>query len=131
MRNTLAMYLAVAAGVLLLGAGITGAATWESIRNFVTSLLGSHWALLLLFQVLVFLASLGGVAVILGGLLFGLGRVTSGKLLVTLGTGTGLIGLLLALALPGFFQGVAALALGTGSGIAGVVLSIAARMVAK
>jgi hypothetical protein len=60
-----------------------------------------------------------------------LGRASSGKLLVTLGTGTGLIGLILALAPPGFFQGITSLALGTGSGMAGVILSIAARMVAK
>ncbi|MEW6593199.1 MAG: hypothetical protein AB1305_06000 [Candidatus Hadarchaeota archaeon] len=79
MRNSLAMVLAIVAGILILAAGLTGATTWESIRNFVTTLLGNHWALLLLFQVLVFLASLGGIAVILGGLLFGLGRVTDRK----------------------------------------------------
>ena len=131
MRNTLAMYLAIAAGVLLLGAGVTGVATWEMIRNFVISFLGNHWALILLFQVLIFIASLGGLAVICGGVLIGAGRSSIGKLFILLGTGVGLIGLLLAVALPWFQQGSLELALGTSSGAAGIVLSIAARMIAK
>lgn len=131
MRNTVAMYLAIVAGILLLGAGVTGVATWETIRNFIISFLGSHWALILLFQVLILIASLGGVAVILGGVLIGAGRTSIGKLLILLGTGVGLLGLLLAVALPWFQQGSATLALGTSSGAVGIVLSIAARMIAK
>ena len=131
MRNTVAMYLAIVAGVLLLGAGVTGVATWETIRSFVISFLGSHWVLIFLFQVLIFIASLGGVAVICGGVLIGAGRTSIGKLLILLGTGVGLIGLLLAVALPWFQQGGTTLALGTSTGTVGIVLSIAARIIAK
>ncbi|MDI6643131.1 MAG: hypothetical protein QMD95_03670 [Candidatus Hodarchaeaceae archaeon] len=131
MRNTLAMYLAIFAGVMLLGAGVTGAATWQTIRNFVLALLGDHWALVLLFQALLVIASLGGIAVIFGGALIGLGRTSVGKLFILLGTGVGLLGLLIAIALPGLQQGSTALALGTGTGVVGVLLSIAARTIAK
>ncbi|MDI6884371.1 MAG: hypothetical protein QMD00_04520 [Hadesarchaea archaeon] len=131
MRNTLAMYLAIFAGVMLLGAGVTGTATWQTIRNFVLALLGDHWALVLLFQALLVIASLGGIAVIFGGALIGLGRTSVGKLFILLGTGVGLLGLLIAIALPGLQQGSTALALGTGTGVVGVLLSIAARTIAK
>jgi hypothetical protein len=131
MRNRVAMYLAIIAGILLLGIGVSGADTWETIRNFVVTFLGDHWALILLFQVLILIASFGGVAVICGGILIGTGRTFIGKLLVGLGTGTGLIGLLLVIAVPSFQQGGIRLALGTSSGIAGIILSILARMIAK
>lgn len=125
------MYLAIFAGVLLLGVGVTGAATWETIKNFVVSFFGDHWALILLFQALIFIASLGGVAVICGGALIGAGRTSIGKLFILLGTGAGLLGLLLAVALPGLQQGSAALAIGTTTGTVGIVLSIVARKIAK
>lgn len=130
MRNKVAMCLAIVAGVLLLGAGVTGAATWQTIRNFVVTFIGDHWALILLFQALIFIASLGGVAVICGGILVGAGRTFVGKLFIMLGTGTGLLGLVLAVMLP-WFQGSATLAIGTAAGTFGVILSIAARMIAK
>ena len=131
MRNKVAMYLAIVAGILLLGIGVTGAATWETIRNFVATFLGGHWAIILLFQVLILIASLGGVAVICGGILIGAGRTFIGRLLIELGVGTGLIGLILAIVLPGLQQGDMKLALGTSSGIVGIILSILARMIAK
>ncbi len=131
MRNTAAMYLAILSGCLLLGAGITGLATWQIIRNFVLAFLGGHWALILLFQVLIFIASLGGVAVICGGFLVGAGSTSIGKLFILLGTGMGLLGLLLAIIPPWIQQGSLTLALGVGTGTLGIVLSIAARMIAK
>lgn len=131
MRNKVAMYLAIVAGILLLGIGVTGAATWETIRNFVVTFLGGHWAIILLFQVLIVIASLGGVAVICGGILIGTGRTSIGKLFIGLGAGTGLIGLILVIVLPGLQQGDIKLALGTTTGIVGIILSILARMIAK
>jgi len=130
-RNKVAMYLAIVAGILLLGIGVTGAATWETIRNFVVTFLGGHWAIILLFQVLILIASLGGIAVICGGILIGTGRTSIGKLFIGLGTGTGFIGLILAVALPSFQQGNIKLILGTSTGIVGIILSIIARMIAK
>jgi hypothetical protein len=130
-RNTMAMCLAILAGILLLSAGVTGIATWQTIRDLVLDLLGDHWALLLLFKVILFIASLGGVAVILGGVLIGLGRTSLGKFILLLGTGVGLLGFLIAIAMPGFLLGSAALALGTTAGTVGVVFSLAARVIAK
>jgi hypothetical protein len=118
-------------GDSVLGAGITGVATWQMIRDFVVFLFGNHWALLLLFQIPIFIASLGGIAVILGGILIGLGRVLIGKFFILLGTGIGLLGFLIAIAMPGLSRGSAALALGTTTGLVGVVLSLVARMIAK
>ncbi len=131
MRNKAAAGLAILAGVLLLSAGVTGAATWQTIRNFVVALIGDHWALILLFQALIFIASLGGVAVICGGILVGAGRTFLGKLFILLGTGTGLLGLVLAVMLPWFRQGSASLALGTTTGTFGIIFSVVARMIAK
>lgn len=130
-RNKLAMYLALVGGVLLLGVGLTGAATWETIQNFVGTIIGDHWALSLLFQILIIIASLGGLAVIIGGVLIGRGRTLPGKILIKLGTGVGLIGLLLAIALPGLQQENLRLALGTSAGVFGIILSILATLIAK
>lgn len=131
MRNKVAMVLAILAGVLLLNAGVTGAATWETIQNFVVGFLGDHWALILVFRALIFIASFGGVAVICGGVLIGAGRTLAGKLFIMLGAGAGLLGLVLAVILPWFRQGSASLALGTATGTFGIIFSVAARMMAK
>ncbi|HDM78667.1 MAG TPA: hypothetical protein ENG51_19720 [Deltaproteobacteria bacterium] len=131
MRNKLAMCLAVFAGVLLLSTGINGAATWQTIRNFVVGVFLDHWALILLFQILIFVASLGGIAVILGGVLIGYGRVFVGKLFILLGVGTGLFGLVIAVIIPWIHQGDPSLAFGGTTGTLGVILSVVARMMAK
>jgi hypothetical protein len=69
--------------------------------------------------------------VIIGGVLIGRGRTLLGKIFIKLGMGVGLIGLLLAIALPGLQQENLKLALGTSAGILGIILSILATLIAK
>jgi len=129
-KNTTSMVLAIVAGVLFLLAGITGAAAWEAIRHFVTANIVENEIVEFAFAILIFLASLGGVIVIAGGLLIGKNRVGIGKFLIALGAGIGLIGLIITiivaamendLTVGGFFT----------VGMVGLILSIVARALAK
>jgi len=128
--NQRAMIIAMVAGILLLIAGLSGMAAMETIKDFVTENVVDNDTVQIVFVILVLIASLGGIAVIVGGLLINKGKVGTGKLLITLGTGLGLIGLIVSLAVAvkeesltiGGFLGVGAI---------GVILSIVARAVAE
>ena len=124
------MIIAIVAGILLLIAGLSGMAAMETIKSFVTENVVDNEAVQIAFIVLVLVASLGGIAVIVGGLLIDNGKVGTGKLLICLGAGLGLIGLIVSLAVAvkeesltvGGFLSVGAI---------GVILSIVARAVAE
>jgi uncharacterized SAM-binding protein YcdF (DUF218 family) len=51
----------------------------------------------IIFSILLFFASLGGISVIIGGLLIGKDKRRTGKILLSLGAGLGLIGLLFSM----------------------------------
>lgn len=130
-RNTTAMYLAIVAGVMLFIAGITGVALIEKIKSFVVDTLKiQNDALNWVFLILLFLASLGGILVIFGGILIGKNKVGIGKILITIGVGTGLIGLIIALILFAINK-----TFDTGPGailaLVGIILSVMARLMAK
>ncbi|MBS3816476.1 MAG: hypothetical protein KGY76_02810 [Candidatus Thermoplasmatota archaeon] len=121
---------AVVGGVLMLIAGVTGAATWARIGELAVEITGQE-SLEIVFQVLVLVGSLGGLIVILGGVLIH-GKlaesVSGGKILITIGAGFGLIGLLifLVVTMMGETPGVTIIA-AMGLGLVGLVLSIVAR----
>lgn len=129
-RNRAAMVIAIVAGMLLFVAGTNGIATWETIKTFVATHIIDDIAVQIVFAILIFIASLGGVSVIIGGLLIGKNKVLAGKVFISLGAGMGLIGLIvsvvLAVAENSFIIG-AYISVG---GI-GLILSIIARSVAK
>jgi hypothetical protein len=90
-----------------------------------------------LLAALTVIASLGGVAVIVGGIMVLGDRVTSGKLFIGLGAGVGILGIILGLA-TGLAQGwglvasaLAVFATGQTIGWIGIFLSIFARFAAK
>jgi hypothetical protein len=129
-RNKAAMVLALAAGALLLAAGVSGLASWEAIRDFVTAYVIDNPMVQMVFAALVFIASLGGISVMAGGVLIGRGNARTGKLVIGLGAGMGMIGMMVSLAVAiytgsfsfgGFFTTVTI----------GVILSIGARSIAK
>jgi hypothetical protein len=128
-RNTAAMVLAIIAGALLILSGVDGIGMWELIKGFVTSYLIDHIAVQLIFAAVIFIASLGGVSVIIGGLLIGKERLTTGKLLVMLGTGMGIIGLAAAIVVD-YESGNFAIENYLSLGMIGVILSIIARSIA-
>ena len=129
-RNTTSMVLAIVAGVLLLIAGLSGAAAWESIKNFVTNNVADNSAIQMVFAILIFIASLGGIVVILGGLLIWKNQVGFGKILIVLGAGIGIIGLIVSIIVAVAESDLTIGGFLTLGGI-GIILSIVARAVAK
>jgi len=125
-----AIIIAIFAGILLLISGVSGLATWEAIKNFVTTNVIDNFIVQIIFVVLIFIASLGGLSVIIGGLLIGKDRIGTGKLFITLGAGLGLIGLIISIIVAvmennftiGSFFSV---------GAVGLILSIVARLMVK
>ena len=128
--NRAAMIVAITAGILLFVAGTNGITTWETIKTFVATHIIDNIAVQIIFAILIFIASLGGVSVIIGGLLIGKNKVLAGKVIISLGAGMGLIGLIvsvvLAVAQNSFIIGAY-----TSVGGIGLILSIIARSVAK
>ena len=136
--NEKAGMYAIIGGILMLLAGVTGAATWDAIGNFLVDITGQE-SFREIFGVLALIGSLGGLIVILGGIIIAekmlakkKNRVPFGKLLITIGAGFGLIGLLIFLAVT--FLGdnpLDTLFAAIGLGFIGLVLSIAARQKAR
>jgi hypothetical protein len=138
-RNRTAFLLALIGGILLLVAGVSGGV---GIYAFAFAEISAHFPQLasvlgVLLAALTVIASLGGVAVIVGGIMVLGDRVTSGKLFIGLGAGVGILGIILGLA-TGLAQGwglvasaLAVFATGQTIGWIGIFLSIFARFAAK
>ena len=129
-RNKAAMGVAIVAGLLLLIEGVSGFATWTTIKEFVTNNVTDNEIVLYIFVILILIASLGGIAVIIGGLLIGKNKVKTGKFIIALGTGLGLIGLIVSIII-GVSEGSFTLNSLITLGAIGLILSIVARMMAK
>jgi hypothetical protein len=128
--STIAKYCAIVGGICLLIAGITGMAAMDTVRSVVEEKLGIHDTNIhTIFIALILIASLGGIAVIVGGFLIGGSLVRTGKLLIALGAGIGLLGLIIAF-LISYYNGNPTLRIGSGLGFTGVILSIVARILA-
>jgi len=128
-RNKVAMVLAIFAGIMLMFSGANGIGLWETIKVFVITYIIDHLAVQIFFAALIFIASLGGLSVIAGGLLIGKSRLTTGKLLIALGTGMGIIGLAVSIVID-YESGDFSINRYYSIGSLGVILSIAARMIA-
>ena len=129
-NNQKAAVIAIVGGIMMLIAGVTGAAAWERIGEIVQDAMEND-SLNIVFQILAILGGLGGLLVILGGLLFlkeG-GSAKVGKLLITIGAGFGLIGLIIFIILAIMGDDPGTTLLGALSiGFIGLILSIVARM---
>ncbi len=97
-KNQKAFTFGLIAGILLIIAGVTGAAAWEAISKMVDELFINNPVIGAAFSVMILIASFGGVIVIFGALMFKKENIISGKLLMMLGVGVGLIGLIISLA---------------------------------
>ena len=129
-RNTQAMGIAFVAGIFLIIGGISGLTTWETIKDFVTTHVTDNSIIQIVFAILIFIASLGGIAVIIGGLLIGKNNVGLGKFIIALGAGLGLIGLIFSLVIT-YIEGNFTIASYSSIGAIGLILSIVARILAK
>jgi len=125
-----AMIIAIVAGFLLIVAGVNGIATWEIIRNFVTTHIMDNSIVQMVFVVLISIASLGGIAVLVGGFLLGKDKIRTGKFLICLGAGFGFVSVIVTAAVAFIeknFEISGFLSIGT----VGLILSVIARMVVK
>ncbi|MCK4332506.1 MAG: hypothetical protein KAV40_02885 [Thermoplasmatales archaeon] len=129
-RNRQAMGIAIVAGILLLIAGISGLATWETIKDFVTTHVADNSVVQIVFAILIFIASLGGISVIIGGLSIGKNKVGAGKFIITLGAGLGLIGLIFSFVVA-YMESNLTIGSFFSIGAIGLILSIVARVRAK
>lgn len=129
-KNRKAVGIAIIAGILLLIAGINGVATWETIQNFVNTYVLDNYIVQIAFAILIFIASLGGISVIIGGLLIGKDKIVTGKFFIALGAGLGFFGLIFSLVVAYAEENLT-----VGSffsiGTIGLILSIVARIMAK
>ena len=125
-----AMIIAIFAGILLLISGFSGLATWETIRDFVTTNIVNNYVVQIIFAILIFIASLGGLSVIIGGLLIGKNKIRTGKLFIALGAGLGLIGLIISI-IVAFMEKNFTIGSFFSIGSIGLILSIIARMITK
>jgi hypothetical protein len=129
-KNSTAMGVAIIAGLLLLISGVNGIAAWSEIKNFVIENIADNFVIQIVFVILIFIASLGGLSVIAGGLLIGKNKVGTGKFLIALGAGLGLIGLLISIYI-GYTEGSLTIGSFFSVGVIGLILSIVARLIAK
>lgn len=129
-KNSMAMGIAVVAGILLLIAGLSGLAAWEAIKDFVITNVTDNEMVQIVFAILIFIASLGGIAVIIGGLLIGKNKIRSGKFIIMLGAGLGLIGLIFSI-IVAYLEESLTLSSFLSIGFIGLCLSIVAKAVAK
>ncbi|MCK5024348.1 MAG: hypothetical protein KAR56_01890 [Thermoplasmata archaeon] len=130
-----AAYIGLLAGIFMIIAGVTGAATWSSIGQIIVEFTGID-SLGLAFQILAALGSIGGLLVILGAcwiggrkfILFKKRNKKAGSILISIGTGFGLLGFIIFAVLILISHDPAASFMGAaGIGFIGLVLSIIAR----
>jgi hypothetical protein len=129
-KNSLAMAIAIVAGFLLLLSGLSGIATWSIIRDFVTTYIINNSIVQIIFVILIFIASLGGITVIAGGYFIGKNKIGLGKFLILLGAGLGLIGLIFSLIVT-YNKGNLTINNFFSIGLIGLILSIVARVIAR
>jgi len=136
--SKVAALMAYIGGTLLLLAGATGSVgIVGTIIEYMIENLGGTTAnfLSMVLQVLNFVADLGGVAVIIGGSFVLTERKRTGRFIIGLGAGMGLIGFLLILAsalLHGWASAIDFLLIISQSvGWIGVIFAIIATLLAK
>jgi len=125
-HNKQAGMLAIIAGILLIIAGVTGAAAWEAIQSYVEDTFGDNATMEIVFLIFILIASLGGIVVVLGGWLFMREKVRTAKFLLMLGVGMGLVGLIITV-MVAIKEGTMLNLSAIGLGFVGIILSVVAR----
>ena len=99
MKNRVPVVLALIGGFLLFQSGWIGSiGLIDDIAAYALLYFPTMADLMtMILTVLVYIASLGGIAVIIGGILIAMSRISTGKFVIGLGAGIGLIGLIIML----------------------------------
>ena len=132
------MVLCLVGGILIFYAGFVGSVgIWGDLITLAASLAPGFadilfWILLILQNI----ATLGGIAVIIGAIMFTTNRVGTGKFIVGIAAGMGIIGLIFLIYNTYMAMGLDALLeiynlLSSSLGMLGVVLTIIGRMMVK
>jgi len=122
---------------MIMASVVGSAELWAQIFAYAETILpGSGEILGLVLIVLRYIASLGGIAVIIGGYLVTTDRVGTGKFIIGIAAGLGLIGLIINLATAYMALGIVAFTdflnlVATSSAVLGPVLTIVARTMVK
>ncbi len=138
MQNKTAFLVGLIGGILMISVNAIGGIGLWSYLPLIIGILGlspeiMYWVAILL-SVLYWIASFGGFSVIFGSLLFFVNRIGTGRFIVGIGAGTGVISMILLFA--GYFlAGIAPVTwiwilLGS-PGLLGAVLSVFGRYLAK
>lgn len=137
-KNTLPFFVSTISGILLIisgtqgyysGIGVYGALISAIVQSVEDALVLS--IVEFISKVPVFLASIGGFSVIIGGFLLYKSRVRIGKFMISIGAGIGIPELILALAALIASRDLSLLLQYQTTGWAGIALSIIARAKAK
>lgn len=136
MGRTVAAILAFAGGALLLFAGLANVELWVTIGEIVKPFFEDpqqRQIVTIAIQVVIFIAGLGGFAVIGGGIAMLYNKELLAKVLIFLGAATGLLGIIIGIALTlargGTVVGYFVNQLNGFAGLAGVLLAYASRKV--
>jgi hypothetical protein len=130
--------LCLIGGIMMIYAGVAGSVgIWGDLIALAASLAPGFadllfWILLILENI----ATLGGIAVIIGAFLFTTNRVGTGKFIVGIAAGMGIIGFIILIYNLYMAVGIAAILeiynlLSNSMGLLGVVLTIIGRMIVK
>jgi len=138
MRNKVPFILCIIGGALMMYAGIVGSVgIWEDILTFAATIApGFADIMQWIFVILLNIASLGGIAVIIGGYLITTNRVGTGKFIIGIAAGLGIFGLIMNVYTMYMAIGMAAFTellnlLSTSAAALGPVLTIVARIMTK
>ncbi len=134
MKNRMPIILSFIGGFLLFQVGWVGSIGFiDDIAAYALAYFPTMADIVtLILTILLYIASLGGIAVIIGGILIAINRIRPGKFVIGLGAGIGLIGLIIMLAEAVMAGGVEALfdvltLISQSIAWIGVILSIMAR----
>jgi hypothetical protein len=138
MRNKVPFLLCLLGGALMIYAGVVGSVgIWGDLIALAASLAPAladvlFWILLILINI----ASLGGIGVIVGGFLMTTNRFGTGKFIIGLAAGMGLIGFIILVVQMYIAIGFAAFTqifnlISSSAGLLGVVITIVARTMAR
>ena len=134
MKNTVPIALGILGGILLIQVGWVGSiGFFDEIAAYALLYFPTMAELITtILNILLYIATLGGISVVIGTLLIAMNRITTGKFVIGLGAGIGLIGLIIMLVQAVITGGVEALLevftlISQSIAWIGVILSILAR----
>ena len=128
-KNYIATILGIVSGVLFLIYGLNGVNAWRSLEEIIVSVTQIA-SVKILFAIVIFFASFGGIIILAGAIAIYTERVQFGKILITIGVGSGIITLIIQTFLTIIQETKDFSWIGTASTIA-IILSVIARTIAK